>query len=98
MATKKTVKTKGFAKKPEVILIPWIETPNSSNIVRFKYNEKDQELTVQFKSGGVYSYTTVTKGIYGGLMCVFQNKESVGAYISRNIIQNKTLTCIKLMG
>ena len=37
----------------------WIDTPESSNIVRFGYVQATSTLTVEFKSGGTYQYFDV---------------------------------------
>ncbi len=37
----------------------WIDTPESSNVARFRYDEANQVLTVEFKNGGAYNYFDV---------------------------------------
>ena len=39
----------------------WIETPDSSNIARFAYDDPSQVLTVEFKAGGTYNYYDVPR-------------------------------------
>lgn len=55
----------------------WIDTPESSNLQRFMYNEESQVLTVEFKNGGVYEYYDVPVNIYEGLV----NADSKGSYL-----------------
>jgi len=42
----------------------WIETPESSNIVRFKYNPETKVLTVEFLKGGIYNYFDVPESVF----------------------------------
>jgi KTSC domain len=41
----------------------WIETPDSSNIAGFGYDQASQVLTVEFKNGSRYCYYDVPQGI-----------------------------------
>ena len=59
----------------------WIDTPESSNLQRFMYNEESQTLTVEFKNGGVYEYYDVPVNIYEGL----KNADSKGNYLYHHI-------------
>lgn len=42
----------------------WIETPESSNLARFGYDDASQILTVEFKSGATYNYFDVPSPVY----------------------------------
>lgn len=42
----------------------WIDTPESSNIGGFGYDQKSQVLTVEFKNGGQYEYYDVPETIF----------------------------------
>ena len=42
----------------------WTETPDSSNIARYRYDEKGHVLTVEFKNGGTYNYYDVPLPVY----------------------------------
>lgn len=42
----------------------WIETPDSSSITRFRYDEKARVLIVEFKNGGTYNYYDVPQMVY----------------------------------
>lgn len=42
----------------------WINTPESSNINRFRYDSKSQILIVEFKHGGTYNYYDVPPAIF----------------------------------
>jgi hypothetical protein len=59
----------------------WIETPDSSNIARYKYDDKSHVLTVEFKKGGVYNYYDVPKVVVEQMKIA----PSKGAFLARNI-------------
>ena len=59
----------------------WIMTPESSNIARFRYDERTRELTVQFKSGGTYNYYDVPKFVYDPMRVA----PSKGGYLAQNV-------------
>ena len=42
----------------------WIDTPESSNIARFAYDEGSMVLTVEFNRGGTYNYYDVPETIF----------------------------------
>jgi hypothetical protein len=42
----------------------WIESPESSNIARFAYDEANQVLFVEFKNGSVYQYFDVLEQVF----------------------------------
>ncbi len=42
----------------------WIESPESSNISRFGYDETTQVLFVEFRNGGTYQYFDVSQQIF----------------------------------
>jgi len=42
----------------------WIETPESSNIARYRYDDTARILTVEFRSGGRYNYYDVPQVVY----------------------------------
>lgn len=42
----------------------WIETPESSNIVRFAYDAQTQILAVEFKNGGTYNYFDISEAVF----------------------------------
>jgi hypothetical protein len=42
----------------------WIESPESSNIARFGYDESSQILTVEFINGGSYNYYDVPTMVF----------------------------------
>jgi hypothetical protein len=59
----------------------WIETPESSNIARFGYDEASQILTVEFNNGGTYNY-------YDVLVTVFDQMKaapSKGQFLAQSI-------------
>jgi len=59
----------------------WIETPESSNIARFKYDEKAHVLTVEFKNGGTYNYYDVPQMEYEQMKIA----SSRGGFLARSI-------------
>lgn len=59
----------------------WIESPESSNIVRFRYDEETLTLEVEFKGGNVYQYFDVPTGVFEE----FQMSTSKGQYFGQNI-------------
>lgn len=42
----------------------WIDTPESSNIVRFAYDSQSNVLTVEFKAGGTYNYYDIPETVF----------------------------------
>ena len=42
----------------------WIESPESSNIARFGYDDANQVLFVEFRNGSVYQYFDVPKNVF----------------------------------
>jgi len=59
----------------------WIETPESSNISRFRYDENAMVLTVEFKNGGRYDYYDVPIAVFEGM----RGAASKGQYLAHNI-------------
>ena len=59
----------------------WIETPNSSNIARYRYEEKTHVLTVEFNSGGTYNYYDVPQRVYEQM----KGENSKGRFHAQNI-------------
>ena len=59
----------------------WIETPESSNILRFGYDESSQILTVEFKNGGSYNYFDVPEAAFEQMKAA----SSRGQFLAKNI-------------
>ena len=59
----------------------WIDTPESSNISRFGYDENNRVLGVEFKSGGVYHYFDVPEAVFAQM----KNASSKGQFLAQNI-------------
>lgn len=59
----------------------WIDTPESSNIVRFGYDETNQILRVEFKSGGTYDYYDVGQSIFEQM----KSAQSKGQFLAQSI-------------
>ena len=59
----------------------WIDTPESSNIAGFGYNNGTQVLTVEFKQGGRYNYYDVPESVYEQM----RSEPSKGQFLAQNI-------------
>ena len=59
----------------------WIETPQSSNIARYRYEDKAHVLTVEFRNGGTYNYYDVPQRVYEQMKVT----HSKGAFLAQNI-------------
>ena len=59
----------------------WIETPESSNIERFRYDPQTLILEIEFKKGGVYQYFEVPEHVFEGM----KSASSKGQYLAQNI-------------
>ena len=59
----------------------WIETPASSNIARYKYDERTHVLTVEFKNGGTYNYYDVPQRVCDQMTAA----PSKGGFLAQNI-------------
>jgi len=59
----------------------WIETPDSSNIARFGYDEGASVLSVEFKKGGVYNYFDVPQALFEEM----RNATSKGQFLAQMI-------------
>ena len=59
----------------------WIETPESSNIARFAYDEQSLVLKIEFKKGGLYDYFDVPDYVFEGM----RNAPSKGQYLAQQI-------------
>ena len=59
----------------------WIETPDSSNLARFKYDDKARVLTVEFKNGGTYNYYDVPQAVFEQMKAA----PSKGEFLARSI-------------
>lgn len=59
----------------------WIETPDSSNIARFRYISESSILEIEFSKGGAYQYFDVPQVIFEQM----QVATSKGLYFSQNV-------------
>ncbi len=59
----------------------WINTPDSSNISRFAYDERNQALKVEFKSGSTYDYLDVPEHVFDGM----RSAQSKGQYLAQHV-------------
>ena len=59
----------------------WVDTPESSNIARFGYDEGSSILVVEFKNGGTYNYYDVTQAVFEQM----RNASSKGQFLAQNI-------------
>jgi hypothetical protein len=59
----------------------WINTPESSNIARFAYDEQSQVLKVEFKNSSQYDYFDVPENVFEGM----RNAPSRGQYLAQQV-------------
>lgn len=59
----------------------WIETPDSSNLARFKYDDNARVLTVEFKNGGTYNYYDVPQRVFDQMKAA----PSKGQFLAQNV-------------
>ena len=59
----------------------WIETPESSNIARFFYDDASYVLKVEFNNGGLYDYFDVPQHVFEDM----RNAPSKGQYLAQQI-------------
>ncbi|AKJ64776.1 KTSC domain-containing protein [Kiritimatiella glycovorans] len=59
----------------------WTESPESSNITRFGYDEASQVLFVEFKNGSVYQYFDVPSTLFEQMKAA----PSKGGFLAQNI-------------
>jgi hypothetical protein len=59
----------------------WIETPESSNIARFTYDEANSVLIVDFIKGGMYNYYDVPPTIFEQMKAA----SSKGQFLAQNV-------------
>ena len=59
----------------------WIETPESSNIERFAYDEAGSMLIVDFIKGGTYNYYDVPQAIFDQMTAA----PSKGQFLAYNV-------------
>ena len=62
----------------------WINTPESSNISRFAYDDASRVLKVEFTNGSVYDYFDVPDHVFSGM----RNASSKGQYLAQQIKGN----------
>ena len=68
-------------KTKEKTMSEWILAPESSNIIRYSYEETNQILTVEFNSGSRYDYYDVPTHIFEGM----KTADSKGKYLNSNV-------------
>jgi hypothetical protein len=59
----------------------WVDSPESSNIARFGYDESAQVLKVEFKNGSVYDYFDIPKPVFEAM----RNAPSKGQFLAQQI-------------
>lgn len=59
----------------------WINTPDSSNISRFDYNEEAHVLIVEFKTGATYKYYDVPLEVFERMRVA----SSKGQFLAQNV-------------
>lgn len=59
----------------------WIDSPESSTVARFGYDETSQILSVEFSSGVIYNYYDVLQPVFEQMKA----SSSKGQFISQNL-------------
>jgi len=59
----------------------WIETPDSSNIARYRYDINGHVLQVEFKNGGTYNYYDVLQAVFDQMKAA----TSKGQFLAQNV-------------
>lgn len=59
----------------------WIESPESTNIVRFGYDTQSQVLTVEFTKSGTYKYYDVPEVVFEQM----RTAASKGQFMAQNV-------------
>ena len=59
----------------------WIDTPQSSNIARFQYDDQNRVLRVEFKNGALYGYYDVPSNVFESM----QAAESKGQFLAQQV-------------
>jgi len=59
----------------------WIDSPESSTVARFGYDETSQILSVEFSSGVTYNYYDVSQPVFEQM----KTSSSKGQFISQNL-------------
>ena len=59
----------------------WIDTPQSSNVARFGYDNETRVLKVEFKNGAVYDYYDVPEHVFNGMKAA----PSVGQFLAQQV-------------
>lgn len=59
----------------------WIETPDSSNIARYRYDINGHVLQVEFKNGGTYNYYDVPQVVFDQMKAA----PSKGQFLAQNV-------------
>lgn len=62
-------------------MIEWNETPESSNVSKFGYDEEFNKLTVEFKNGNMYEYFDVPVFVYESM----KSAPSKGQFLAQEI-------------
>lgn len=68
----------------------WIDTPESSNIARFAYDDIGYVLKVEFKNGGLYDYFDVQPHIFEA-MCNAPSRGNIWHSRLRELIGTQEL-------
>jgi hypothetical protein len=61
--------------------VTWIETPESSNIARFDYDQATHVLAVEFKNGAMYNYYDVPEHVFNQMKA----SSSKGQFLAQNV-------------
>ena len=59
----------------------WIQTPESSNIARFRYDKKSEVLQIEFKKSSTYQYFDVPEAVVERM----KSAGSKGQFFAQNV-------------
>jgi KTSC domain len=62
-------------------MMDWVETPESSNIARFRFDQSNRVLIVEFTHGATYNYYDVPESLFEQM----KTAPSKGLFLSQNI-------------
>ena len=62
-------------------MITWTPTPQSSNVARVGFDDETQDIVVEFKNGGTYSYSGAGEAVAADMA----SDPSPGRYFARHV-------------
>ncbi|WP_332777924.1 KTSC domain-containing protein [Polaromonas sp.] len=62
----------------------WINTPESSSIARFAFDDASRVLKVEFKNGNVYDYFDIPDHVFDGMRAAPSKGQYLAQYVKGN--------------